>query len=333
MFTEKVSVIVPCFNEEEVIHETYNRLSSVMKTSRLTNHELIFVNDGSSDNTLSILRQISKTDKSVIVVSFSRNFGHQPAVTAGLHQCSGDVAVIIDADLQDPPELIPDMISKMEQEQASVVYAVRDERKGESFFKRFTAFIFYRLINGLSEVPLPMNTGDFRLIDRKVIDAFCKLDEKNKYIRGLISWIGFKQVPITYIREPRFAGETKYPFAKMLKFATNALLYFTRKPLKIAMSLGFVSVVIGLLLTVYAVASKWLQPETTVSGWASTIIAIVFLGGVQLLTIGVIGEYIGSIFDEIKNRPQYIIDEVIQARPQSNRSVEKKAAPKRVGSV
>lgn len=327
MFLGKVSIIVPCFNEEEVIQETYNRLVSVMKTGQINRYELIFVNDGSRDNTLSILRQISKTDKSVIVVSFSRNFGHQPAVTAGLHQCSGDVAVIIDADLQDPPELIPDMISKMQSEQASVVYAVRDKRKGESFFKRFTAAIFYRLINGLSEVPLPMNTGDFRLVDRKVIDVFCKLDEKNKYIRGLISWIGFKQVPISYVREARYAGETKYPFTKMLKFATNALLYFTRKPLKIAMSLGFLSVVVGLLLTVYAIASKLLSPSTTVSGWASTMIAIVFLGGVQLLTIGVIGEYIGSIFDEIKNRPQFIIDEVIQTKSVSKatNSIAKKS--------
>lgn len=311
MFRGKLSIIVPCFNEEEVVEEAYGRLRRVMVDHAIRDHELIFVDDGSQDRTLEILRGIARRDARVRVISFSRNFGHQPAVTAGLHECLGDAAVIIDADLQDPPELIPEMLRRMEEEGASVVYAVRDERKGESFFKRLTASSFYRLINFLSDVPLPMNTGDFRLIDRRVIEAFRNLDEKNKYIRGLISWIGYRQVPITYVREARFAGETKYPLSKMIKFATNALLYFTRKPLKIAMALGFSSVVIGLFLTVYAVASVIFRPSSTVSGWASTLIVIVFLGGVQLLTVGVIGEYIGSIFDEVKNRPQYIIAESI----------------------
>ncbi len=324
MFRGKLSVIVPCYNEEEVVEETYRRLKNVLQDSGLSNHELIFINDGSSDRTLPLLRKIASKDSRVIVISFSRNFGHQPAVTAGLHQCTGDAAVIIDADLQDPPELIPQMVEKMLEEQASVVYAVRDERKGESFFKRFTASLFYRLINVLSDVPLPMNTGDFRLVDRRVIDEFCRLDEKNKYIRGLISWIGFKQVPILYVREPRFAGETKYPLSKMLKFATNALLYFTRKPLKMAMGLGFSSIMISLLLTVYAVISRFAFPETTIPGWTSIMIAIVFLGGVQLLTIGVIGEYIGSVFDEVKNRPQYIIDETIKGRKTGARAGKKR---------
>jgi dolichol-phosphate mannosyltransferase len=330
MFRGKLSIIVPCYNEEEVVDETYRRLKGVLQESGLRDHELIFINDGSRDRTLPLLRAIAEKDPLVVVLSFSRNFGHQPAVTAGLHQCTGDAAVIIDADLQDPPELIPQMVQKMLDEDAGVVYAVRDERKGESFFKRFTASLFYRLINGLSDVPLPMNTGDFRLVDRKVIDEFCRLEEKNKYIRGLISWIGFKQVPISYVREPRFAGETKYPLSKMLKFATNALLYFTRKPLKIAMGLGFSSVVVGLFLTVYAVLSRVLYPETTISGWTSTMIVIVFLGGVQLLTIGVIGEYVGSIFDEVKNRPQYIIGETISGRKAKDRSrAAKKATGKR----
>lgn len=330
MFRGKLSIIVPCYNEEEVVNETYRRLKAVLQESGLRDHELIFINDGSRDRTLPLLRAIAEKDPLVVVLSFSRNFGHQPAVTAGLHRCTGDAAVIIDADLQDPPELIPQMVQKMLDEEAGVVYAVRDERKGETFFKRFTASLFYRLINGLSDVPLPMNTGDFRLVDRKVIDEFCRLEEKNKYIRGLISWIGFKQVPISYVREPRFAGETKYPLSKMLKFATNALLYFTRKPLKMAMGLGFSSVVVGLFLTVYAVLSRVLYPETTISGWTSTMIAIVFLGGVQLLTIGVIGEYVGSIFDEVKNRPQYIIGETISGRKTKDRSrAAKKATGKR----
>ena len=304
---ELLSVIVPCYNEEEVIEETYNRLTSVLKQNRI-NYEIFFINDGSMDKTLDILTNLAKNDKKIKIISFSRNFGHQSAVSAGIHHCKGDYAVIIDADLQDPPEIIPELLSLAKKEQANVVYGVRKKRKGETFFKRFTAWAFYKIINLLSDVPLPENTGDFRLIDKKVIEAFNQLPEKNKYIRGLISWIGFKQVPYYYVREPRFAGETKYPLSKMIQFATSALLYFTRKPLKLATSMGFMSIVVGLLLTIYVFLSLFLKPHQTVSGWASTIIIIIFFGGVQLLTIGVMGEYIGSIFDEIKNRPMYIID-------------------------
>jgi len=304
---ELLSVIVPCFNEEEVIEETYKRLTNVLKENHI-NYEILFINDGSIDKTLEILTNIAKNDPKIKIISFSRNFGHQSAVSAGIHHCKGDYAVIIDADLQDPPEVIPELLSLAKKEQANVVYGVRKKRKGETFFKRFTAWAFYKIINLLSDVPLPENTGDFRLIDKKVIDAFNQLPEKNKYIRGLISWIGFKQIPYYYVREPRFAGETKYPLSKMIKFATTALLYFTRKPLKLATTMGFMSIVVGLLLTVYVFLSLFLKPQQTVSGWASTIIIIIFFGGVQLLTIGVMGEYIGSIFDEIKNRPMYIID-------------------------
>ncbi|MCX7811142.1 MAG: glycosyltransferase family 2 protein [Leptospiraceae bacterium] len=304
---ELLSVIVPCFNEEEVIEETYKRLTNVLKENHI-NYEILFINDGSIDKTLEILTNIAKNDPKIKIISFSRNFGHQSAVSAGIHHCKGDYAVIIDADLQDPPEVIPELLSLAKKEQANVVYGVRKKRKGETFFKRFTAWAFYKIINLLSDVPLPENTGDFRLIDKKVIDAFNQLPEKNKYIRGLISWIGFKQIPYYYVREPRFAGETKYPLSKMIKFATTALLYFTRKPLKLATTMGFMSIVVGLLLTIYVFLSLFLKPQQTVSGWASTIIIIIFFGGVQLLTIGVMGEYIGSIFDEIKNRPMYIID-------------------------
>jgi glycosyltransferase involved in cell wall biosynthesis len=304
---ELLSVIVPCFNEEEVIEETYKRLTNVLKENHI-NYEILFINDGSIDKTLEILTNIAKNDPKIKIISFSRNFGHQSAVSAGIHHCKGDYAVIIDADLQDPPEVIPELLSLAKKEQANVVYGVRKKRKGETFFKRFTAWAFYKIINLLSDVPLPENTGDFRLIDKKVIDTFNQLPEKNKYIRGLISWIGFKQIPYYYVREPRFAGETKYPLSKMIKFATTALLYFTRKPLKLATTMGFMSIVVGLLLTIYVFLSLFLKPQQTVSGWASTIIIIIFFGGVQLLTIGVMGEYIGSIFDEIKNRPMYIID-------------------------
>ncbi len=304
-----LSVIIPCYNEEEVIEETYKRLKNVLEQNKI-HYELIFINDGSSDNTLSILENLSTKDNKVKIISFSRNFGHQPAVSAGIEYCMGNYAVIIDADLQDPPEVIPQMLELAKKEKANVVYGVRKKRKGETLFKIFTAWLFYKIINKLSDVPLPENTGDFRLIDKKIIESFKKLPEKNKYIRGLISWIGFKQIPFYYVREARFAGETKYPLRKMIKFATTALLYFTRKPLKLATTIGFLSILVGFLLTFYVFFSLFLKPESTISGWASTIIIIIFFGGVQLLTIGVIGEYIGSIFDEIKNRPMYIVDKM-----------------------
>lgn len=304
---ELLSIIVPCYNEEEVIEVTYKRLTNVLKNLKIK-YEILFINDGSQDNTLNILLSLIKKDPSIKIISFSRNFGHQSAVAAGLNYCKGDFALIIDADLQDPPEIIPDMLKKLKEEKANVVYGVRKKRQGETIFKKTTAWLFYKIINFLSDIPLPENTGDFRLIDRKVIDSFNNLPEKNKYIRGLISWIGFKQIPYYYVREPRYAGETKYPLSKMIQFATSALLYFTRKPLKLATQLGFLSILMGLLLTFYVFFSLIVRPHATVSGWASTMIIIIFFGGVQLLTIGVIGEYIGCIFDEVKNRPIYIID-------------------------
>lgn len=306
----EISVIVPCYNEEEVIEVTYRRLKKVME-KHFPSYEILFVNDGSTDNTLSILSRIAGSDRNVKVLSFSRNFGHQPAVAAGIEFCRGEYAVIIDADLQDPPEVIPEMYTLAKKENANVVYGVRAKRKGETAFKKSTAWLFYKFINFLSDVPLPENTGDFRIIDRRIIEEFKKLPEKNKYIRGVISWLGFKQIPFYYVREPRYAGETKYPLSKMLKFATSALLYFSKKPLKLSTTLGFFSILVALFLTIYVFLSLILRPEQVVSGWASTIIAIIFFGGIQLLTLGVMGEYIGSIFDEIKNRPMYIIDKTI----------------------
>lgn len=306
----KLSVIIPCYNEEEVIGETCNRLNQVMADNDFKDYELLFVDDGSQDETLRILSQVSARDKQVKVISFSRNFGHQNAVTAGIKNCQGDIAVIIDADLQDPPELIPEMINKWRDEDCNVVYAVRTERHGESLFKRITAKIYYRIINFFSETQLPLDTGDFRLIDRKIIEVFKKIDEKNKYIRGLISWIGFKQIPIYYERSPRFAGVTKYPLMKMLKFATTGLLYFTKKPLKLGLNLGVISIIISLVLTVYCLIARLFEPTQMIERWA-LFISLLFMGGVQLLTVGIIGEYIGGIFDEVKGRPEYIIDEMI----------------------
>jgi polyisoprenyl-phosphate glycosyltransferase len=307
----RISIIVPCFNEEAIIPETYSRLKKVMSDNQYADYELLFINDGSMDTTFSLLKNIAAVDENVRLISFSRNFGHQAAVSAGIKNCSGDVAIIIDADLQDPPGLFPEMIKKYQDENCNVVYGVRRERKGESFFKKISAKIYYKLINTLSDTPLPLDTGDFRLIDKKVIAEFKALTEKNKYIRGIISWIGFKQVPIYYVRESRMAGETKYPLSKMIRLATTGLLYFTKKPLKLTMSLGFFSILIGLGLAVFLIVARLSNQIYVVPGWVSTLIVIIFFGGVQLLTIGVLGEYIGNIFDEVKNRPEYIVDQKI----------------------
>ncbi len=306
-----ISIIIPCYNEELVIAETFKRTHKVMNSFEHGGYEIIFINDGSRDATLSILKDIASKDNAVKILNFSRNFGHQPAVTAGISACSGDVAIIIDADLQDPPELFPAMVKKHIEENANVVYGQRESRKGETFFKKITAKLFYRTINYLSDTPLPVDTGDFRLIDKHVIEAFKNLPEKNKYIRGLISWVGFKQLPIMYQREERFAGETKYPLSKMLKFASTSMLYFSKKPLKLALALGLISLLIGLLLGIYVISGLYFRPETVVTGWPSIIISIIFFGGVQLITIGVLGEYLGNVFDEIKNRPEYIVHERI----------------------
>ena len=305
-----LSVIIPCYNEELVVHETYERLSEIVKKTEL-DYELIFINDGSFDKTFSILYELAQIDTSVKVINFSRNFGHQCAVTAGINNCSGDLAVIIDADLQDPPEVILDMLDIQKKENANVVYGVRKKREGESWFKLITAKYFYRTLNKLSDVKFPIDTGDFRLIDRKIINEFNHLHEKNKYIRGLISWMGYKQVPCYYERKERFAGETKYPLKKMLKFATTGLLAFSKKPLKVAIWIGLASVIIGLIYALVILIFKILYPSSYVVGWTSIIFIIIFFGGIQLLTIGILGEYIGNLFDEAKDRPEYIINEKI----------------------
>lgn len=305
-----ISIIIPCFNEEEVLHQTRIRVLNAVKGDWHKGAEIIFINDGSRDQTLDILKSFAQEDERIKVLNFSRNFGHQAAVSAGIHYCSGDVAIIIDADLQDPPELFKDMVEVHREKNANVVYGVRRERRGETWFKKTSAKWFYRILNKLSDVNLNVDTGDFRLIDRKVINSFKGLGEKNKYIRGLISWMGFKQEPIYYDRDPRFAGETKYPLSKMLKLASIGMFYFSKKPLKMAITLGAFSLLIGIILTVYVLIVQFSGIETT-PGWASTLITIIFFGGVQLLTIGVTGEYIGHILDEVKGRPQYLIEDEI----------------------
>lgn len=305
---KSLSVIIPCFNEEEVLRESYRRTKAVLDTLPC-DAEIIYVNDGSRDRTRMILDELAASDRRVKVLHFSRNFGHQPAVSAGIKNCHTDLAIIMDADLQDPPELIPDILALREKEQANSVYCVRRSRDKESFFKLFTARLFYRMMNRMSEVEFPLDTGDFRLIDRKIMNEFNRLREHGKYIRGLVSWIGFKQVPFYYERKARVAGETKYPLSKMIRFASNALLYFSKKPLRLAMGLGFIAVIIGIILAIWFMLGKLYGFSNAETGWTSIMTVVVFFGGVQLLTIGVLGQYIGVLFDEIKNRPEYIIDE------------------------
>ena len=305
---QKVAVIVPCYNEEAVIKESYRRTRAVL--DRLPQQtEIIYMNDGSFDQTRNLLNSLADADPEVKVLHFSRNFGHQPAVTAGINPCDADLAVIIDADMQDPPELIPELLDTQAREHANVVYCVRRSRAGESFFKLFTAKAFYRIMNRMSEVNFPLDTGDFRLIDRKVINAFNQLHERGKYIRGLISWVGFHQVPFYYEREARIAGETKYPLGKMVRFASNAMLYFSKKPLQLATGLGFISVLVGIVLAIWFTLGKVYGFSNAEVGWTSIMTSIIFFGGVQLLTVGVLGQYVGILFDEIKARPEYIIDE------------------------
>jgi len=310
MSTPFVSVIIPCFNEKEVISETFQRVKNALEGEWNKEYEIVFIDDGSSDATFFILQHIAKENSSVKLIHFSRNFGHQAAVTAGIANCKGDIAFIIDADLQDPPELFKEMYKIYVEKNCNVVNAVRQKRDGENFFKKITAKIFYRILNNLSDVNLNVDTGDFRLIDRKVIDTFNSFGEKNKYIRGIISWMGFKQESIFYTRAARTKGNTKYPLGKMMKLAFVAIFYFSKKPLKLSLTIGFISILIGLLLTVWVFVQQMLGMPL-IRGWASTVIIIIFFGGVQLVTIGVAGEYIGNILDEVKNRPEYIIDEKI----------------------
>lgn len=308
---KKISIVVPMYYEEQVAEECYKRLSEVLKTLEdKYEHEIIFVNDGSKDKTLEILENITNIDKSVKVISFSRNFGHQAAVTAGLQYVTGDAIVIIDADLQDPPELIPDMLKKWE-DGFEVIYGKRKTRKGESAFKLLTAKAFYNTLNKLSDVEIPKDTGDFRLVDRKVVDVINSLPEHNKFLRGLFSWVGYEQYAYEYERKERFAGKTKYPLKKMLKLASDGIISFSTKPLKIVGGLGILSVVISLIILIYAILSFTLKWNNLTPGWTSLMCTMTFLSGIILISLWMIGEYIARIYDETKERPQYIIKKKI----------------------
>ena len=307
---KKLSIIIPMYYEEKVVNECYKRLKEMVEKLKGYDYELIFVNDGSKDNTLNLLEEIAKNNNKVKIISFSRNFGHQAAVTAGLKYVTGDAIAIIDADLQDPPEEIPEMLKLWEQGY-EVIYGKRKSRKGESAFKLLTAKMFYNTLDALSDVEIPKDTGDFRLVDRKVVNIINEMPEHNKFLRGLFSWVGYKQIPFEYERQERFAGKTKYPLKKMLKLASDGIISFSTKPLKLVGYVGIFSILLSLIILIYSLVSFAFNLNNLTAGWTSIMVTVTFFAGVQLLSIWIISEYIGRIYDESKNRPQYIIDKKI----------------------
>ena len=288
---KKISVVIPMYNEEEVVKTSYLRVEKVLKELKQYDYEMIIIDDGSKDKTLDLLRDIAHENEKVKVLSFSRNFGHQAAVTAGIQYVTGDAVIIIDADLQDPPELIPEMIALWE-EGNEVIYGQRRSRKGESAFKLLTAKMFYHTLNALSDVEIPKDTGDFRLVDKRVIDVINAMPEHNKFLRGLFSWVGFQQIPFEYERKERFAGKTKYPLKKMLK-------------------LGFITIIFSIVILIYSLVSYAFELNHLTPGWTSIMVAITLFSGVQLVSIWIISEYMARIYDETRHRPEYIIDQKI----------------------
>ncbi len=302
-----ISIVVPCYNEQEVFAETYKRLTETFEQldSSKYQYEIIFVNDGSKDNTLEQIQDLIKIDTRIRGINFSRNFGHQIAITAGLDNCKGDAAVVIDADLQDPPSVILEMVKKWE-EGYDVIFGKRNARAGESTFKLLTAKWFYRFINRLSDVDMPLDTGDFRLMDRNALDQFLSMRETYRFVRGMVAWIGFKQTFVEYDRESRFAGTTKYPLKKMLRLASDAILSFSNTPLKIATFVGFITSIVAFFGILYSLYMR-LFTDNFVEGWTLLMISVLLIGGIILLVLGIIGEYVGRIYGEIKQRPLYII--------------------------
>ena len=300
------SIIAPIYNEIDNLPKLYRRVKEVMDSSGEP-WELILVDDGSTDGSTEKIRELAQADKTVRPVIFARNFGHQVAITAGWDYARGDAVVIIDADLQDPPEVILELVKKWN-EGYEVVYAVRGEREGESWFKKFTAAMFYRLIYSITDVKIPVDTGDFRLMDRKVVDVLKQMKERHRFPRGMSAWVGFRQIGVTYKRSARVAGVTKYPFRKMLKLALNAITGFSYFPLQVATFFGFVSAGIS-ILAIPVVIYMRIMGSGAFTGQATTLIAVLFLGGVQLISLGILGEYVGRLYDEAKGRPLYVVRE------------------------
>lgn len=304
---ETISIVVPCLNEEEVLRETNRRLVAVLEQLP-QKFEILYVDDGSTDRTPEILHELQADDERIRVVRFSRNFGHQMAITAGLEHASGDAVAIIDADLQDPPEVISDFVAKW-MDGYDVVYGIRSERQGETAFKLWTAKLFYRLIGKLSDTEIPLDTGDFRLMSRRVVDALLAMPERDRFVRGMVSWLGFSQAAVRYRRAARAAGVTKFSLFKMLRFATDGIVSFSILPLRLATWVGFAASGIALLGILITVVERLMGVEGLVKGWASILVAILFIGGVQLICMGIIGEYVGRIYGESKGRPLYVVRE------------------------
>ena len=348
-----LSVVVPCCDEEAVIGETHRRLVATLGACAVENiataqhahtllettyfprrrllepvpeldFELVYVDDGSRDGTLNLLRELQRADVRVRVLALSRNFGHEIAVTAGLKYAGGDAVVLIDADLQDPPEVIPEMLERWRCG-ADVAYGVRIERDGETRFKRWTASAFYGLLNRLADISIPLDTGGFRLMDRKVVDAFLAMPERDRFTRAMVAWIGFRQEPVHYRRAARAAGETKYPFGKMLHLAIDGIVSFSFVPLRLATLSGFLVSGLALAGIVYVLVLRLLT-AAWVSGWASLLVAVLFLGGVQLICLGILGAYLGRIYGEVKRRPLYLVKERLGFPPTGRRAVQDEPA-------
>lgn len=302
-----LSIVVPLYNEEGNVAPLFERIESVLEQLP-ESHEIVIVNDGSTDATAERVREEMRRRKNVSLVNLSRNFGHQLAATAGIETAAGDAVILMDGDLQDPPELIAAFVAQW-REGYDVVYAIRRSRKGESTFKLLTARLFYRIVRRLTKVDIPVDTGDFRLMSRRVVEALRRSTERHRFLRGLVSWVGFRQIGIPYDRDVRHSGKTKYPFAKMLRFAVDGITSFSDAPLRFASYLGFCASLVAFVYALYVIISKLLNvnPLGYTPGWASTIVAVLFLGGVQLIGIGILGEYLGRVYDEVKGRPIYII--------------------------
>ena len=318
----QISAVVPCYNEASGLELFWERLAAACNSCTAGAYEIVFVDDGSSDSTWDKITELSRRDAKVVGVSLSRNFGHQSALTAGLSFTRGERILIIDADLQDPPELLGEMMRLMDQG-IDVVYGQRANRQGETWFKRWTAATFYRLLARITDVNVPLDTGDFRLMSRRALEALQSMPEQHRFIRGLVAWIGFKQVAIHYVRQQRIAGSSKYPLMRMIRFAGDALTGFSVLPLRIVSMFGACFGLLGTASLVYALVS-WLVFDA-VPGWASTVVLISILGSIQLLALGIMGEYLGRIYMEVKGRPHFIVREVIANRERSPRNIAQPA--------
>jgi polyisoprenyl-phosphate glycosyltransferase len=303
-----LSIVVPCFNEQECLDALHERLSVAARKAVAEDYEIVLVNDGSRDSSWDRMLELAAADRHLVAINLSRNHGHQLALTAGLDLCRGETVMIIDADLQDPPELLPEMMEVMRKERADVVYGVRRSRSGETAFKRATAHGFYRLLSRATEVDIPLDTGDFRLMSRRALDALLAMPEQARFIRGMVAWIGFKQIPFAYDRQERFAGATKYPLKKMLRFALDALTGFSSAPLKLASHAGLALSIGSVVLIVY-IAFAWATGQS-IQGWTSLMLVVVVLGAVQMFVLALMGEYIGRLYNEAKRRPLYVVQEV-----------------------